>query len=196
MVLAVEEEGRWGRSMYQVVEDFVPKDADHLEGLLGSNGIDEHVAMDADEVLGVQDAVFVLERGWAGQVSGGRSQPAAGRFGMGYPWRSAYLPRGVDYFCGKVLTFVFDDATERVFDCRIVAFHKVPIHKLHRQGGFACQAQLPRVDRRTGEQILTDRSAAHNGHLPLLGRRRHGHRCALFNPGSFKERCQHPEMQL
>ncbi len=45
-----------------MIQDLVAKDADDLEGLPGSNRIDEHVAMDADEVLGVQDAVFVLER--------------------------------------------------------------------------------------------------------------------------------------
>ena len=52
---------------------------------------------------------------------------------MGYPWRSAYLTRGVDYFCGEVLTSIFDDATEGVLDCRIVALHEVPVHELYRE---------------------------------------------------------------
>ncbi len=52
---------------------------------------------------------------------------------MGYPWLSAYLTRGVDYFRGEVLAFISDDAAERVFDRRIIAFNKVPVHELDRE---------------------------------------------------------------
>lgn len=45
---------------YQVVQDFVADDLDHLEGLLGGNGVDEHVPVDADAVAGVEDGVFIL----------------------------------------------------------------------------------------------------------------------------------------
>ena len=56
---------------YQMIEDLIPQDADHLEGLPGSDGVDEHVAMDADKVLGVEDAVFVLSSRvrWADRCS-------------------------------------------------------------------------------------------------------------------------------
>lgn len=47
-----------------MVEDFVTQDADHVEGLLGSDRVDEHIAMNADEMLGVKDAVFILEGSW------------------------------------------------------------------------------------------------------------------------------------
>lgn len=45
---------------YHVVENLVPDDADHLKALLASNAVDNHVAMDANEVFTVQDCVFVL----------------------------------------------------------------------------------------------------------------------------------------
>ena len=43
-----------------VVEDLLAKDSDHLEGLLRRHRVNEHVAMDTDEVLRVHDAVLVL----------------------------------------------------------------------------------------------------------------------------------------
>ena len=46
---------------YKMVEDLVAQDADHVKGLLGSDRVNEHVAMNADEMFGVEDAVFILE---------------------------------------------------------------------------------------------------------------------------------------
>ena len=43
-----------------MVEDLVADHADHIEGVSAANGVDEHVAVDADEVLVVEDGVFVL----------------------------------------------------------------------------------------------------------------------------------------
>jgi hypothetical protein len=48
---------------YEVVKDLVPDDADHLEALLAADRVDDHVAVDSDEVLGVEDAVLVLAGG-------------------------------------------------------------------------------------------------------------------------------------
>lgn len=47
-----------------MVEDLVAQDADHVKGLLGSDRVNEHIAMDADEMFGVEDAVFILEGSW------------------------------------------------------------------------------------------------------------------------------------
>lgn len=113
-----------------MIQDLVAQDADDVEGLPGSNGVDKHVAMDADEVLGVQNAIFVLERR-ASQADDRRLQQAI--LGWVDPWLSAYLTRGVDYFRGEVLAFISDDTTEGIFDCRIIAFNKVPVHELHRE---------------------------------------------------------------
>lgn len=43
-----------------MVEDLVANDGDHLKRLPGGNGVNDHVAMDANEVLRVEDAVLVL----------------------------------------------------------------------------------------------------------------------------------------
>lgn len=44
----------------KVVEDLVAHDLHHLERGHGGDAVDEHVAMDADKVLAVQDGVLVL----------------------------------------------------------------------------------------------------------------------------------------
>lgn len=41
------------REAYEVVEDLVAQYSDHFEGLLGGDGVDKHVSVDADEVLGI-----------------------------------------------------------------------------------------------------------------------------------------------
>lgn len=46
-----------------MVQDLISDDAHHLEALLAANRVDDHVAVDADEVLGVEDAVFILAGG-------------------------------------------------------------------------------------------------------------------------------------
>jgi hypothetical protein len=47
-------------STHKVVEDFVADDARHFKALLTGNRVDDHVAMDADKVLRVKNAVFIL----------------------------------------------------------------------------------------------------------------------------------------
>lgn len=43
-----------------MIQDLIPYDADHFKTLLRSDGIDNHVAMDSDKVLAVQDGVLIL----------------------------------------------------------------------------------------------------------------------------------------
>ena len=45
-----------------MVQDLVTDNANHVERGLGGHGIHEDVTMDANKVLRVQDAVFILER--------------------------------------------------------------------------------------------------------------------------------------
>lgn len=52
-----------------MVQDLVADDPCHLEALLGGDRVDNHVAVDADEVLRVENAVFILEGGGS-RVSG------------------------------------------------------------------------------------------------------------------------------
>ena len=49
----------------------------------------------------------------------------------------AYLTRSVDYLRCKVLTAVFDDLAECIFNGGIVAVHEVSVHELHCKRGFA-----------------------------------------------------------
>lgn len=63
-----------------MVEYLVPQDADHLKGLPRGHGVDEHVAMDADKVFGVEDAVFVLKAS-SSQVGGWLQQAVLGQCG-------------------------------------------------------------------------------------------------------------------
>ena len=45
---------------YQVIEDLLANDANHIEALLVSYTIHNHVSMDTDELSAVQDCVLVL----------------------------------------------------------------------------------------------------------------------------------------
>lgn len=46
-----------------MIQDLIPYDADHFKTLLRSDGIDNHVTMDSDKVLAVQDGVLILAGG-------------------------------------------------------------------------------------------------------------------------------------
>ncbi|KAK7189984.1 hypothetical protein PSPO01_03705 [Paraphaeosphaeria sporulosa] len=93
----------------QVVEDLVAYYAGHLERLLVGDRVDDHVAVDADEVLRVEDAWTV--------------QPMCmGDYGVQTRGdaRAAYLAGGIDDLGGIFLVLVADDLAERVLDggCR------------------------------------------------------------------------------
>jgi len=47
---------------HKVVQDLVADDLNHLKGLSGSNRVDQNIAMDTDEVLGIQDRVLILRK--------------------------------------------------------------------------------------------------------------------------------------
>lgn len=51
-----------GGKTYEVIEDLVTDDARHLEALLAGNRVHDQVAMDANEVLGIENAVLILNR--------------------------------------------------------------------------------------------------------------------------------------
>ena len=68
-----------------MVEDLITQDPNHLKRLPGSNRVDEHVAVNANEMLRVQDAVFILDRrpAWGLRVSPSRPIAAESRFRNG-----------------------------------------------------------------------------------------------------------------
>ena len=43
-----------------MIEDLIPDYPHHLERLLGGNGVDEEIAVDADEVFRVENGVLIL----------------------------------------------------------------------------------------------------------------------------------------
>ena len=109
-----------------MVENLVPQDPNHVVRLLGGDRVDQHIAMNADEVFGVQDTVFVLR-----DTSGDRSLQQA-VLGHRHPGLSAYLARRIDYFSREVLTSVLDDFAEGVLNRRVIALHEVSVDELHR----------------------------------------------------------------
>ena len=48
---------------YQMIQYLIPDDSAHLKALLARDRVDDHVAMNADEVLAVEDGVLVLAGG-------------------------------------------------------------------------------------------------------------------------------------
>ena len=46
-----------------MVQDLISDDAHHLEALLAADRVDDHVAVDTNEVLRVENAVFILASG-------------------------------------------------------------------------------------------------------------------------------------
>ena len=47
---------------YQVVQNFIPNDTDHVKRLTRGNRVDKHISMDTDEMFRVQDTILVLHK--------------------------------------------------------------------------------------------------------------------------------------
>lgn len=47
---------------HEVIENLIADNARHFEALLARNRVDDHVAVNADEVLRVEDAILILAR--------------------------------------------------------------------------------------------------------------------------------------
>lgn len=139
--------------------------------------------MNANEMFGIQDAVFVLEPSFyamSGQVVGHCCSKPIWDVQVQHPRASillsAYLTRGVDYFGREVLSAIFDHFTKRVLDGRVVAIDKVPFHESHCQRRFswrhADSSSIATLSDTAG-RFLTDRSTPNDSHLPLFRGRRH-----------------------
>lgn len=144
------------KKTYQVVQDLIPDDAHHLEALLAADRVDDHVAVDANEVLGVKDAVFILAGGvdhLDGKVMVAVADDLA---------ESVLDGRvvGVDEVAVDVLH------CERGFACARVVF-------VRRRVAFAFAGWWRRDESGRRGGIHTDRSTADDGHLALLLLRRH-----------------------
>lgn len=137
-----------------MVQDLIPDDAHHLEALLAADRVDDHVAVDANEVLGVKDAVFILAGGvdhLDGKVMVAVADDLA---------ESVLDGRvvGVDEVAVDILH------CEGGFACARVVF-------VRRRVAFAGCWKWDESGR--GGGIHTDRSTADDGHLALLLLGRH-----------------------
>lgn len=50
----------YSQPTYKVIQDLVSYNADHLEALLACDRVDDHVAMNSNKMLAIQDRVFIL----------------------------------------------------------------------------------------------------------------------------------------
>jgi hypothetical protein len=52
--------GQQYEETYHVIQNLVANDSHHLEALLAADAVNNHVTVNADKVLAVQNGVFVL----------------------------------------------------------------------------------------------------------------------------------------
>ena len=107
---------------YQVIQNLVMDDIDHIEGLLRGDRVYEHIPMDADEVLRIEHAVLIL-RVWLVLVVYPRAV-------------STDLALCINDLCQKGLAFVLDLMAECVLDGWVVGFDKVAFDVSDSEGGF------------------------------------------------------------
>jgi hypothetical protein len=75
--------------------------------------------MDPNEVLRVEDAVFILRR------------RKTWRHMRRAVYLISYLTSCINDLSGVLLTLVLDNFAKRILDSRIIALYKVPVHKPH-----------------------------------------------------------------
>lgn len=113
-----------------MIEQFIPDDPDHLEGLSGGNRVYNQVSVNSYVELRIHQAVLVL----AFKVS----RP----FFSTPHVRRSNLSGGIDDLGEECLVFVYNLMAKGVLDGRVVAFDKVAFAVLHGEGGFACDAAV------------------------------------------------------
>jgi hypothetical protein len=69
---------------HKVVEDLIADDAGHFEALLAGDRVDNHVAVDTNEVLRVENTVLILANG---QLSAGLVKAVSGKRTRSAAWR-------------------------------------------------------------------------------------------------------------
>lgn len=127
-------DARWSAT-YKVVEDLVTENANHVERLLGGDRVDQNIAVNANKVFRVQNAVFILVIIMLTLAAYSSSFLSKG---LCCCMTSSYLTSSVDDLGSIILSLIFDNLAERVFDGGVVAFDKVAVDELDCYGGFAC----------------------------------------------------------
>jgi hypothetical protein len=110
--------GLYGRLDYQVVEYFIPNDLHHLKALSASNIINQHVAVNANKMLAVEDRVFILESRESKQkISTSRWIP--------------YLTSGINNLKAVISSLVSHNLRKCVLNCRVIRLNKMALDKLN-----------------------------------------------------------------
>lgn len=63
MLVSEQSAGVDKAATYEMIENLVPNNTRHLKALLASDRVDNHVSMNADKVLRVEDTIFILVKG-------------------------------------------------------------------------------------------------------------------------------------
>ncbi len=134
-----------------MIKDLVPDDSTHLKTLLAGHRVYNHVAMYADEVLAIEDRIFVL----------------ACRINDFY---SKILVLVTDDFAKGVLD-------GRVVGIDEVAIDELDCQRAFAYSSIKKPALAPMP----GLLLHTDGPATDNSHLPLLLLRRHGWKSMRWN---------------
>lgn len=121
-----------------MVEDLVPDGPHHLKGGSRRDRVNQHVAMNADKMFGVHNAVIILSASREWCQSGKFLREAALEVSeRGYGFVGAYLPGRIHDLGREVLALIFDDATKGILNGWIITINEVAVDELDRQRGFA-----------------------------------------------------------
>lgn len=117
-----------------MVEDLVPDGPHHLKGRSGRDRVDQHVAVNADKMFRVHNAVFVLGASRT-QCQSSRSlrEAAFEVSGHSYGSMGAYLPGRIHDLGREVLALIFNDATKGILNGRVIAVDEVTVDELNCQ---------------------------------------------------------------
>jgi hypothetical protein len=132
-----------------VIQDLIPNNAHHLETLLAADRVHNHVAMNANKVLGVENAVFILAGG-VDHLDGKVMVAVADNFAES----------------------VFDGRVVRVDKVAVDVLHCEGRLACARVVLLALRAHFCGLGDESGRR-RTDRSTADDGHLALFLLRRH-----------------------
>ena len=110
-----------------MIQDLVMDHVDHVERLLRSHRVHQHIAMDSNEMFRVEHTVLILRQAL---VPG-----SCPRF------LSTNLALCVDDFSQESLTLQLNLLAKGVLDGRVVGLNEVALDVSDSEGGFACSRQ-------------------------------------------------------
>ena len=120
------------REIYKVVENLLANERNHVKGCTRRDRVHEHVAMDADKVLGVQDRILILVL----LASSFACHPAARRGGSFLKRTSTHLACRIHDLRRELFSLEMNLFGKGVFNGRVVTFNKVSLDELDRERGF------------------------------------------------------------